>query len=286
MMSLRFPRVTACGATIRPPSGWEANAVMSCSMSLASRTARAHNFIPSDGAAASAAWKKPTLGAASGLKTNPTRSALGAISLNNSTHLPPIEFSKIGKAGDVLAGTCQTRRKGAANRVADECEYDRYGPRFLLKDPCHLIRTGHHDVGHHGDQLSCKGVSLLGIAASPTIVDLDIASFNPAQALEASQQRCDIRLSLRIPLGVPHEHADAPHPLGLMRPRRERPCRHRAAEQCDEVAPFHPSPRPHAAAAVRDGRGTWLASNKPDERLAAWLRFSWRFPGDSLQPPP
>src|SRR5215468_7571072 len=42
---------------------------------------------------------------------------------------------EIGKAGEVLTGTCQTGRKAAANRVADEGEYDRYGARFLLKDP-------------------------------------------------------------------------------------------------------------------------------------------------------
>src|SRR5262249_43018421 len=136
-------------------------------------------------------------------------------------------------------GTGQTGHKAAANRVADEREYDRYCPRFLLKDPCHLIRTGHHYVGHHGDQLSCKGASLVGIAASPTIVDLDIASFNPTQVLEASQQRCDIGLGLRITLGVSHEHADAPHPLSLLRARRERPYRSRAAEQRDELAPSH-----------------------------------------------
>src|SRR5262249_40540286 len=195
--------------------------------------------IPSDGAAASAAWKKPTLGAASGLKTNPTRLAWGAISLNNSTHLPTNRILEIGKAGDVLAGACQTGHKAAADRVADEREYDRYGLRFFLKDPCHLIRTGHHDVGRRGDQLSCKSASLVGIAAGPAIVDLDIASFNPAQVLQAFQQRCDIGLSFRISLGVSHEDADAPHPLGLRRPRGERPCGRRAAEQCDEVAPFH-----------------------------------------------
>src|SRR6516225_7887513 len=35
------------------------------------------------------------------------------------------------------------------------------------------------------------------------------------------------------------QHADAPHALALLRPRRERPCRRRAAEQRDEIAPFH-----------------------------------------------
>ena len=34
------------------------------------------------------------------------------------------------------------------------------------------------------------------------------------------------------------ENADAPHPLGLLRARRERPRRRRAAEQRDELAPL------------------------------------------------
>ena len=35
-----------------------------------------------------------------------------------------------------------------------------------------------------------------------------------------------------------HEHADAPHPLGLLRARRQRP-RRRAADERDELAPPH-----------------------------------------------
>jgi hypothetical protein len=35
---------------------------------------------------------------------------------------------------------------------------------------------------------------------------------------------------------VGHEHADAPHAVALLRPRRERP-RHRAAKSGDEFAP-------------------------------------------------
>src|SRR5262245_32792186 len=142
-------------------------------------------------------------------------------------------------AGEVLAGTRSTGHKAAADRVADEREYDRYGLRFLLKDPRHLIRTGQHDVGRRGDQLSCKSAGLVGIAAGPTIVDLDIASFDPAQALQALRQRCDIGLRLWIALGVSHQDADAPHPLGLFRPCLERPCGRRAAEQCDELVPSH-----------------------------------------------
>jgi hypothetical protein len=36
-----------------------------------------------------------------------------------------------------------------------------------------------------------------------------------------------------------YEEADPPHPLGLLRSSRQRPCNRRAAKQCDELAPPH-----------------------------------------------
>ena len=45
----------------------------------------------------------------------------------------------------------------------------------------------------------------------------------------------------RIVRGCGQEHADAPHPLGLLRARRERPRSRRAAEQRDELAASHHS---------------------------------------------
>jgi hypothetical protein len=41
----------------------------------------------------------------------------------------------------------------------------------------------------------------------------------------------------RIVSGEWHEHADPPHPVGLLRARRKRPCRCHAAEQRHELAP-------------------------------------------------
>src|SRR5262249_57533757 len=39
--------------------------------------------------------------------------------------------------------------------------------------------------------------------------------------------------------GAVHKHADPPHPLGLLRARRERPRGRRATEQRDELAALH-----------------------------------------------
>src|SRR2546427_9934580 len=54
----------------------------------------------------------------------------------------------------------------------------------------------------------------------------------------ALQERSDASLSFHIGCIRAHEHADAPHPLVLLRARRQRP-RSRAAEKRDERAPLH-----------------------------------------------
>ena len=55
------------------------------------------------------------------------------------------------------------------------------------------------------------------------------------QLLEASLQCRGLLLSFRIAGRAAYQHADAPRPLGLLRPRRKRP-RGRAAEQRKELA--------------------------------------------------
>src|SRR5262245_36256996 len=46
-------------------------------------------------------------------------------------------------------------------------------------------------------------------------------------------------LCFRVALEKAHQHTDPPHPLALLRARRERPRRRRAAEERDEVAALH-----------------------------------------------
>src|SRR5262245_30346766 len=77
-----------------------------------------------------------------------------------------------------------------------------------------------------------------GITPGPTDVDLHIASYRPPQRLQALQECPETDLSHCIVSGAGHQHADAPHPHALLRPRRERP-RRRAAEQRDELALPH-----------------------------------------------
>src|SRR5260370_27430447 len=69
-------------------------------------------------------------------------------------------------------------------------------------------------------------------------VDADIAAFRPSTLFQPLPECREASLRFRIVLGEPHQHADAPHPDGLLRARAKRPgCR--AAEKRDELAPFH-----------------------------------------------
>ena len=85
-----------------------------------------------------------------------------------------------------------------------------------------------------------------------------VAAVGPAQFLQSLHERRDASLCLRVVRGEWNEHADAPHPLGLLRARRERPRRRRAAEQRDELAPLH----------------VWMAP--------AWQEIIWRAAQRSL----
>jgi hypothetical protein len=57
--------------------------------------------------------------------------------------------------------------------------------------------------------------------------------------VQSVQECSDPRHGFRIIRGQVHEHADPPHPLALLRMRRDRPRRRSAADEPDELAPSH-----------------------------------------------
>ena len=61
-----------------------------------------------------------------------------------------------------------------------------------------------------------------------------------------------------------HEHADAPHPLGLLRARGERPRSRRAAENADKFPPPH----------VRPGSGHGIVSAQTSTLIEAETGFA------------
>src|SRR5262249_24725233 len=84
----------------------------------------------------------------------------------------------------------------------------------------------------------CISSVFLATAWGPPDLELDVASFNPAELLKSLPQGRNVALGLRVVRGGVHHDADTPHPLGLLRARCKRP-RRRAAKQGDELAPPH-----------------------------------------------
>jgi hypothetical protein len=80
------------------------------------------------------------------------------------------------------------------------------------------------DVGLQADQLPRERWYPIYVTAEPPKVHPHIAAIGPTQVRKGLNERRNVRLLHRIVFVAPHEHADAPHPRGLLRPRRERPC--------------------------------------------------------------
>src|SRR5262249_22938216 len=116
---------------------------------------------------------------------------------------------------------------------------DRYGECVLPE--CHGGRVGGGEnyVGLQVDQFLGQRRRSRRVAAEPTVVDLGVLALPPAQfSKSCCERRCPGPL-LGIAFGLRHEHANVPHPLGLLRACRERPSSYTAAEECDEFPPPH-----------------------------------------------
>jgi hypothetical protein len=85
------------------------------------------------------------------------------------------------------------------------------------------MRNDH--VGLQSDQLFRQHAKPIRAGASETHVDADVPSFRPAESFQLPTKFRDARLRFWIVLGQPHEHADLPHALALLRARRTRPSR-------------------------------------------------------------
>jgi hypothetical protein len=75
------------------------------------------------------------------------------------------------------------------------------------------------------NQFGSVFANAVGLARAPAGIDLDVTAVGPAQFQQALLEHREANLPLRIVRGDTHEHANAPHPLALLRARRERPRR-------------------------------------------------------------
>src|SRR5262245_13748281 len=147
-------------------------------------------------------------------------------------------FIKIREPGYIGFRTSRVQHDGALGSVQDLDKDDWYC--VGLDSQCGQSRRSvdDDDVRCRAHQLFCQRMRAVNVARGPVIVRLDVASFRPTQTLQRLAERRNARLCLRVALGKAHQHADPPHPAGLLRARQERPSR-RTAEQRDELSAPH-----------------------------------------------
>jgi hypothetical protein len=69
-----------------------------------------------------------------------------------------------------------------------------------------------------GSATIAKTIGMMRVSCNRA-ADPQIATVHPAQFTQLIHKRCELRLGFRIT----HQHADPPHPLGLLRTRHDRP---------------------------------------------------------------
>src|SRR5215471_18658948 len=94
-----------------------------------------------------------------------------------------------------------------------------------------------NDIDLEPDQFGGNLSETLAAALRPANLNRDVATFHPTEFAQPLHE-CGEPLALDQGRGGAQE-SDGRQLAGLLRARRERPRRHRAAEQRDERAPFH-----------------------------------------------
>ncbi len=129
----------------------------------------------------------------------------------------------VDEAGDIPARERKARNETSANRVGDDHKYDRDHPRLLLERCGDWSRVCEDHVRLQVDLFFREHPHPIDVAIGPTIIDPNVATVHPTQLLKPLNKCCEIELRFRIVFVPPHQHADPPHPLGLLRMCSKRP---------------------------------------------------------------
>src|SRR5262245_59996319 len=143
------------------------------------------------------------------------------------------------EARHVTARACAACHKPGAYRVNNVHEHEGDGAGRLLQSGDGGAARWEDQFRIERDQFANVSANQFTIAdGSPAIVNAQVGALDPAQLLERLLQRGVASLTCRIGFEGAGEHAYAPHPLGLLRARHERP-RRSATERPNEGAPSH-----------------------------------------------
>src|SRR5262249_21333801 len=153
----------------------------------------------------------------------PMRTVRGAISLSTSPHFAAKPYSQ--RANPV---TLPPGRAGLATRPAATgsltCANTIGKVLAVLQRHHGRLIAGETSIRPHPHEFGSEASQALVIPAWPALLDVDIVTFDPPEILQAPAECRHAELAFGVILCQPcNQHTDAPHPLRLLRARRERP---------------------------------------------------------------
>src|SRR5262245_38105954 len=147
---------------------------------------------------------------------------------------------KRGETSDVASRTGKALDITHSNWIANHHENDRKRWRFPMQRRHCRVGRSQNQIGMHADQFFRIGARKIGIAARPSIQDLDVSSCDPTKLLKSVLKQSYAPLGCWIVwIAAAEQNANPPRPARLLSARNDRPPRRRAAEQRDELAAFH-----------------------------------------------
>jgi hypothetical protein len=120
-------------------------------------------------------------------------------------------------------------------------KHDWYGAAYLSQHWCGPAGASQNDIWAERNQFCRVLVQAVAVVSAPTVIYPQVAADGPTRLLQSLQECRDVGLRLGLVRAREHEYTDASYAIGLLRMRRERPRRCRAAEQRDELAALHAS---------------------------------------------
>src|SRR5262249_55193427 len=142
------------------------------------------------------------------------------------------------EAGNIAAGASETLHEALSHWIGNGYKHDGNGAGHLSCGDQRRRGIGHQNVGSTIEIFLGERLLPTAIPGGLTIFDCDVTTGRPSQFLDAPLQCRSLLLPFWIIGGSGHQPPDSPHPLALLRARREWP-RRRAADERDELAPFH-----------------------------------------------
>src|SRR5262249_37724242 len=174
-------------------------------------------------------WPMPPV--SSGSRRTAARVTLGAICFWELQPFPTQIVLERHKARGVAPWLRQTFDEAGANRISDVHEHNRHGSCRLQQRRYARGAGSQDDVWGKSDNFRRVPTSGIEAAETRAEIDLHVSANGPAHLLELLDECGVSLLSTRIVPGAAREHSNPPHPLALLRARRERPRSRCAAEQ-------------------------------------------------------